>query len=155
MSRNAVLALLDEWESASQGIVALLPRLRDTELESGEATDESCTRGILVHVLRAGWGYATWICEQLDFPRPVRRTDPKMVSGRAGFEAAFAELHAGFRAALEPLQDAQLDGPAPGVSPVHFTSRWGESYGVEQMLEHAVCHNLRHRRQLERRTAVR
>ena len=31
-----------------------------------------------------------------------------------------------------------------------YTSRWGEPYTVEQMLEHAVVHPMRHRIQLER-----
>jgi hypothetical protein len=29
-------------------------------------------------------------------------------------------------------------------------SRWGEDYSIEQMLEHAIVHPMRHRIQLER-----
>jgi hypothetical protein len=35
-------------------------------------------------------------------------------------------------------------------APQIYTSRWGEPYNVEQMLEHAVVHPMRHRIQLER-----
>ncbi len=33
---------------------------------------------------------------------------------------------------------------------VRFESRWKQPYDIEQMLEHAIVHILRHRRQLER-----
>jgi hypothetical protein len=150
MSRHAVLALFDEWDRSRRELVALLPRIRPAELEGGDAKDESRARGILIHVLRAAYGYATWIDECLGVPPPERRVDPKALSGRADFEAAFDDVRDFFRQALELVTDAHLDGPAPGQSPPHFRSRWGEDYGIEQMLEHAVCHHLRHRRQLER-----
>ena len=149
MSRNAVAALLDEWNRSRTEVAALVPRIRDAELEGGDPLDETRARGILVHVLRAAHRYAGWICEKLELPKPERRTDPKSLSGRADFERAFDELRDNFLQALAPLQDAHLEG-GPGQVPRHFLSRWGEEYGVEQMLEHAICHNLRHRRQLER-----
>jgi len=150
VSRNAVQALFDEWDRGRREVVALLPRIGDEHLQGGNPLDESRARGILIHVLRSSYGYAGWICECLGFPKPDRGTDPKTLDGRAAFLRAFEEVRVHFERALEPLHDDQLDGPAPGVSPVHFTSRWGESYGIEQMLEHAICHHLRHRRQLER-----
>jgi hypothetical protein len=36
------------------------------------------------------------------------------------------------------------------VSAVRIDSRWGVQYDMEQMLEHAIVHILRHRRQIER-----
>ena len=150
MSRNAVAALLDEWDRSRREVVALLPRIRDAELEGGDPLDESRARGILVHVLRAAYGYAGWICEKLELPEPERRTDPKSLAGRADFERAFEELRGHFWSALAPLQDAHLEN-GPGQVPRHYPSRWGEDYGIEQMLEHAITHNLRHRRQLERK----
>jgi hypothetical protein len=33
---------------------------------------------------------------------------------------------------------------------VRINSRWGVQYDMEQMLEHAIVHILRHRRQVER-----
>jgi len=150
VSRNAVQALFDEWDRSRREIVALLPRIRSEELEGGDPRDPTRARGILIHVVRASYGYAGWICECLGFPAPQRRTDPLTLDGRAAFEQAFGEVRDYFQSALEPLTDAHVDEPAPGESPPHFRSRWGEDYGIEQMLEHAICHHLRHRRQLER-----
>ena len=33
---------------------------------------------------------------------------------------------------------------------IRFTVSWGVEYDPDMLLEHAVCHLLRHRRQLER-----
>ena len=150
MRRNAVGALLDEWDRARRQVVDVLPRLQEGDLSDADPLDETRPRGILVHVLRTGYAYAMWICDVLEFPKPERKIDPKTLSGRADFERGFEDLGAYFKSSLAPLHDAHLDGPAPGEPPAHFRSRWGEDYGVEQMLEHAICHQLRHRRQLER-----
>lgn len=150
MSRNAVNALIEEWDRSRRELVDLIPRIRTGELEGGDPLDETRARGILIHVLRAGYGYATWIREVLGLPKLERTGDPKSLAGREAFQRAFEQLHDYFVRALEPLTDAQLGGPAPGQPPAHFRSRWGEDYGIEQMLEHAICHNLRHRRQLTR-----
>ena len=37
---------------------------------------------------------------------------------------------------------------------IKFTSRMGEEYNFEQILEHAVVHILRHRRQIEKFIAL-
>jgi hypothetical protein len=150
MSRNAVHALFDEWDRSRRELVQLLPRIPPAALAGGEPLDETRARGILIHVLRAGYGYATWISDCLGFPKPVRNVDPKTVDGREAFERSLEDLRTFFERALEPLTDAHLGEGVPGRPPAHFTSRWGEDYGIEQMLEHAICHNLRHRRQLER-----
>ena len=44
---------------------------------------------------------------------------------------------------LALLEDTEL-------APATYKSRWGEDYNIEQMLEHAVVHPMRHRIQLER-----
>jgi hypothetical protein len=33
---------------------------------------------------------------------------------------------------------------------VRIDSRWGQKYDIEQLLEHAIVHILRHRRQLDK-----
>jgi len=53
------------------------------------------------------------------------------------------EVLAAWRRHLASLEDREL-------SPAVYKSRWDEDYSVEQMLEHAVVHPMRHRLQLER-----
>jgi hypothetical protein len=53
------------------------------------------------------------------------------------------EVLAAWRRHLALVEDREL-------APVTRKSRWGEDYSIEQMLEHAVVHPMRHRIQLER-----
>jgi len=68
-------------------------------------------------------------------------TDPVSIS-RKGRPFVNAVLEA-WRRELALLEDPEL---APGT----YRSRWGQDYNIEQMLEHAVVHPMRHRIQLER-----
>ena len=47
---------------------------------------------------------------------------------------------------VEPL----LKASEQEIQALSFAVRWGPQYDPEMILEHAVCHALRHRRQLER-----
>ena len=47
---------------------------------------------------------------------------------------------------VEPL----LKATEQEIQALSFAVRWGARYAPEMILEHAVCHLLRHRRQLER-----
>ncbi len=95
------------------------------------------------HVLRAARNYLTWVGECVK--RPVtdvdRDNDPVSVAGKG--RAFLEEVLAAWRRHLAELEDREL-------APATFKSRWGEDYNIEQMLEHAVVHPMRHRIQLER-----
>jgi len=99
------------------------------------------------HVLGSARGYLTWIGECVG--RPVTdldpETDPVRIAARGG--AFLEEVVAGWRRHLAGLEDHEL-------APATYKSRWGEDYNVEQMLEHAVVHPMRHRIQLERLMAA-
>jgi hypothetical protein len=77
--------------------------------------------------------------------RPVTDVDldNDQVSVAAKGRAFLDEVLAAWPRHLEPLEDAEL-------APAAYTSRWGEAYNIEQMLEHAIVHPMRHRIQLER-----
>ena len=95
------------------------------------------------HVLRSARSYLTWIGECVK--RPVTDVDPdddRVRVARRG-RAFMDEVLAAWRRHLAILDDAEL-------APATYKSRWGEDYNIEQMLEHAVVHPMRHRIQLER-----
>jgi len=95
------------------------------------------------HVFRAARNYLTWIGEFVN--RPVTdldmETDPVSIARRG--RAFVDEVLAAWRRHLALLEDREL-------TPLTRKSRWGEDYSIEQMLEHAVVHPMRHRIQLER-----
>jgi len=95
------------------------------------------------HVLLSARGYLTWIGECVG--RPVTDIDgSKDFHDIASRTRGFMEnILAAWKRSLADLTD---DECAPKV----YTSRWGEPYNIEQMLEHAVVHPMRHRIQLEK-----
>jgi len=95
------------------------------------------------HVFRAARNYLTWIGEFVG--RPVTDLDLDAdAASIAGKGRVFVdEVLAGWRRHLALLEDREL-------APATRKSRWGQDYCVEQMLEHAVVHPMRHRVQLER-----
>lgn len=106
--------------------------------------DRYASRETLVaHVHGAARGYLHWIHEVLGRPitDPVLTRDPAVIVPR--LDAFLAETLDGWRRHLATLEDDEL-------SPKQYLSRWGEPHTVEQMLEHAVVHPMRHRIQLER-----
>src|SRR5262249_30409950 len=95
------------------------------------------------HVLMSARGYLTRIGEWVG--RPVSDVDasqdPNEIVSRA---SEFADDVLGaYRRHLAEVSDQELEPQ------VHRT-RWGELMSVENLLEHAVVHPMRHRIQLER-----
>ena len=98
---------------------------------------------LVAHVQAAARSYLLWIWEVLE--RPIeglpRIRDHAIIIPR--LDAFMAETLDGWRRHLAPLENEHL-------SPNQYLSRWGEPHTIEQMLEHAVVHPMRHRIQLER-----
>jgi len=125
---------LETWERFRASGVAL-PVSDDPSYQSADH--------LVGHVLRAARNYLTWIGDCVHRPVTDVDLDNELLSV-AGKRRAFMEsVLAAWRRHLAALEDREL-------SPEVHTSRWGEPYNVEQMLEHAVVHPMRHRIQLER-----
>jgi len=95
------------------------------------------------HVLFAARGYLTRIGEWVG--RPVTDVDGCQDPGEAlsRAEAFASDVLAAYRRHLAEVTTEELEAQ------VHRT-RWGELMSVENLLEHAVVHPMRHRLQLER-----
>jgi len=108
----------------------------------GDSDYESPDR-LVAHVQGSARSYLLWVWEVLERPiegLPLIR-DHTLIVPR--LDAFMAETLEGWRTHLAPLENGQL-------SPRQHLSRWGEPHTIEQMLEHAVVHPMRHRIQLER-----
>jgi uncharacterized damage-inducible protein DinB len=108
----------------------------------GDADYESPEK-LVAHVQGAARGYLLWIAEQLGRPIPglERVREAAVIVPR--LEAFMEETLAAWERHLASLEDSDL-------GPKQFATRWGDLMSVEQMLEHAVVHPMRHRIQLER-----
>jgi len=129
----------DTWQ-AFRASGAALPETADPSYQSSDH--------LAGHVFRAARNYLVWIGDCVK--RPVRDVDADTdLVGIARKGRTFVdEVLAGWRRHLGALEDGEL-------APAMYKSRWGEDYNIEQMLEHAVVHPMRHRIQLERLMAGR
>jgi hypothetical protein len=143
---RAVRSLVELHQKELEGFHATWKRFAASSIPMPEAHGDAAyqTRDHLVaHVQAAARSYLLWIWEVLEQPieaLPLIR-DPGVIVPR--LDAFMAETLDGWRRHLAPLEDAQL-------APRQYVSRWGEPHTIEQMLEHAVVHPMRHRIQLER-----
>lgn len=139
---------MDEYERAASELTRLVEQIHDddfTRVVDSQTEDEDCrsVQTIMSHVVRAGYGYADYLREQLSIPST--RPQPKLLSRRESLE----QLEATLRYTAETL-DGRWEMSAEEISGMVIKSRWGPVYDAEGMLEHAIVHVLRHRRQIEK-----
>lgn len=146
---GAIGALLDEYEKVITELTSTISKLKQNELElivDHETEDENCRsiQTILSHVVESGFAYAIeirkWLGEDLDYRE-------KETLGSA--QAYNSALHTMFSYTEKLFKDY------PDITLAEFDVnrkikvRWGQSFDVEQLMEHAIVHILRHRRQIE------
>lgn len=147
---GALGAILDEYERAIRDLQALLATITPGELltvTDPDATDPNCRsiQTIMAHVIRAGHNYAI-LFASLDAPRgdlhPL-----EFHPHTAHYITALDQVHAHTAEVLSRFPDSILDQYDPDK---RIQSFWGQSFDPEHLLEHAIVHILRHRRQITR-----
>jgi uncharacterized damage-inducible protein DinB len=145
---GALGALMDEYERAALELVRLASNLTDGEFEQvrdQKTRDEDC-RSILTimhHVVRSGYGYADYIRSALSMA-----SRPAEVEIRSGKEVP-PQIRRMLDYTAETLE-GRWGFTHEQIMAVRIKTRWGGPYDLEQLLEHAIVHILRHRRQIER-----
>lgn len=145
---GALGALMDEYERAAAELGRLVERIPEDDfvrVVDSQTKDEDCrsVQTIMSHVVRAGYGYADYIREQ--FSIASTRPQPKLLSRQESLE----QLKAALRYTVQTLE-GRWEMSGEEISGTVINSRWGVVYDVEGLLEHAVVHILRHRRQIEK-----
>jgi len=143
-------ALMDEYARAAGEFCGVVedfdPARFVTERESNTPSTRS-PHAICLHVCGAAHRYAHYIrqAQGVDFVEQYDLEASRLRSPQ-DVRALLAEGILLTEATVEPLLQAKEDD----IMALSFTVRWGPRYDPEMLLEHAVCHLLRHRRQLER-----
>ena len=145
---GAVGALMDEYERAASELARLVGQIPDEEFErvvDAQTEDEDCrsAQTVMSHVVRAAYGYADYVREQLSIAST--RPQPKLLSRREALE----QLEAALRYTVETLE-GRWEMSDKEIAGITIHTRWGAVYDLEGLLEHAIVHVLRHRRQIER-----
>ncbi len=142
-------AIMDEYSRAAEDFCRMLESLPSESLDWTQASNDPDTvsiRAMCAHVVNAARGYANYVRQARGLPKSEERIDAK------GIRAA-TEVRAGLADALrytEGALDGLYDVDEPTYAAIQFKVRWGPVYDPEMILEHAIVHLLRHRRQLER-----
>jgi len=139
---------MDEYERAASELRVLIERINEDDfvrVVDAQTKDEACrsVQTIMSHVVKAGYGYADYIREQFS----IASTRPQ--HNLLTRQESLAQLDAALLYTAQTLEgrwemsDAEIAGTV-------IKSRWGVLYDVEGLLEHAIVHLLRHRRQIEK-----
>lgn len=146
--KGAVGAMMDEYERAAAEFRALIAGLTEEQyarIVDAETADERCrsAQTIMSHVVAAGYGYADYIRAAFSIEKssPERR----LLEHAESFEQLDSML-----AYTVATLDGKWEMSDDQIEAVSMTVHWGPTYDLEQLLEHAIVHILRHRRQLER-----
>lgn len=146
--KGAIGALMDEYERVAyelENIVLDIEESNYKQIADSETTDERCRsmQTIMSHVVTAGYGYANYICEQ--FSMNTESYEDKQIS----HQEIGDEIDKMLAFTIKTL-DGKWEMPYKEINALTIKSHWGVNYDLEQMLEHAIVHISRHRRQIEK-----
>lgn len=146
---GAKAVLLAEYKKAIDELIIVIGPVTNEQLLKTiepKSTNPDCIsiQSILTHVTAAIFSYAVYIENAIGLKteRPERLSFNTISPYISRLNEAFAYSEALF--AGQPdivLEEFNAD------KKIH--TRWGQEYDVEQILEHAIVHILRHRRQIE------
>ncbi|HVG31434.1 MAG TPA: DinB family protein [Pyrinomonadaceae bacterium] len=145
---GALGALMDEYERAASELGSLIEQIPEDDfarIVDAQTKDDDCrsVQTIMSHVVRAAYGYADYIREQ--FAIASTRPQSKLLSRQESLK----QLDAALLYTVETLE-GKWEMSGEDISATVINTRWGAVYDVEGLLEHAVVHILRHRRQIEK-----
>ncbi|MDN3657611.1 DinB family protein [Ferruginibacter paludis] len=153
MSQNkkqaAIKAILGEYQkavNALQELIMPLDSLTLTTIVDAGTTDADCRsiQTILAHVVHSGYGYAVYIRKHKNFPgnRPEKELRLTAVEYKSDLDKLLRFTDRTFG----EITDDELEEMN---NEKKLLTGWGQHYDIEQMMEHAIVHVLRHRRQIE------
>ena len=141
---------MDEYARAGEDFCRVVETFDLPRFDAERPSDNPNTispRAICLHVIGAAHRYAHYIrkARGVDF---VERydADPEQLRSPREVRTLLTEGILVTEETVKPL----LKATEQEIQALSFTVRWGPRYDPDMILEHAVCHVLRHRRQLER-----
>ena len=145
---GAMGAILDEYERAMQDMITLFPKISQENflrILDPDTPDPNCQsiQTILQHVIDAGYSYTNYIRERYGIAERIWGPELEQIDMVADQMVQMFEYLVDTSELIEPIADDDWMN-------VLIRTRWAEVYDLEQLLEHAIVHLLRHRRQLEK-----
>ena len=147
---GAVGALLDIYEQAIQDFKKVIEDISDDVLTmhiDPHTTDENCKsiQTVLSHVVSSGYSYVTYI-NNLKGHQAIRPEKTFHATTKEYLED-LNQVFAYTENVLKNIKDPELEQFDDAKKIITF---WGQHYDIEQLMEHAIVHILRHQRQIEK-----
>lgn len=147
---GAVGALLDEYENVIKALQDVIADVSDATLAAvadTATTDPNCRsiQSVLAHVISSAYSYAVYIQhgsrESVPTVADTLRTTAKAYTQSLTNAFTFTVN------VFSQIRDSELEELDPAKK---IATRWGQAYDIEQLMEHAIVHVMRHRRQIEK-----
>lgn len=148
--KGAVGALMDEYERAALELKSLVESVgakNYTRIADPETKDADCRsiQTIMNHVVHSGYGYANAIRRKISMPHTPLGDERRQISQREITD----EIDKFLAYTIETL-DGRWAMSYAELDEFIIERKANFSENLEQLLEHAVLHILRHRRQIEK-----
>lgn len=148
-NKNAVKALLLEYKKAIFEMQAVIENISNENLsfivdKDTENPDCKSIQTILAHVVRSGYSYCVYIRnyrnEKCSRPERINRDSVAEYKKDLNDVLNFTDQ------TFETILDSELERFTDSEK---MKTSWEQVYDIEQIMEHAIVHILRHRRQIE------
>ena len=149
-NQNAVNALLAEYEKAIIELQYIIQDISQEELTftvDQETINPDCKsiQTIVSHVVSSGYSYCVYI-QNLKNRNSIR---PEKVY-RDSIADYINDLNNVLKFTQETFATIEDDALEEFEASKKIRTSWGQLYDIEQLMEHAIVHILRHRRQIEK-----
>ncbi len=148
--QNAVAVLFAEYEKAMLEFQEVIEHLEPNELikivdASTDNPDCKSIQMVLAHVVSSGYSYCVYILNLKDpeIKRPAKILEASVADYKKDLDDVLQFTYE----ILANIKDNELE---EFDHEKKIKTSWGQVYDIEQLLEHAIVHILRHRRQVEK-----
>ena len=146
--KGGVRALLDEYKKAINELISIIEPLKEQNLSmvvDNETSDPDCKsiQTILAHVVCSGYGYTIYIENSIGLNKP--RLEREIYNN---VEQYIDQLNLMFDYCENFFKNNTHLPLEQTDTSKKIIVNWGQQYDIEQLLEHAIVHVLRHRRQI-------
>jgi uncharacterized damage-inducible protein DinB len=148
-NQNAVRALLAEYEKTIAALQNVIEDISDEELAftadtATENPDCQSIQTVLAHVVSSGYSYNIYIqkLKGKNTERPIKTNRASASEYKNDLDKVIQFTYDTFN----NITDSELE---EFDNTKKISTSWGQVYDIEQLMEHAIVHILRHRRQIE------
>jgi uncharacterized damage-inducible protein DinB len=147
---GAIGAILDEYEKAVTELQRQLNKVSNKDLitivdEKTEDSDCKSIQTVLTHIVRSGYCYIIEIRKSLG--EQINFVEKRTFNNVDEYQNELKKMFKYNEQLFEDYPNLRLEETNLEKK---ILVKWGQQYDVEQLLEHAIVHILRHRRQIDR-----